>query len=564
MKRSRESCEAEWRKSERASSCSASPEETWITRSFSVDPVVRTTNEWFCPFCFTSQMISPVFIHPPSSEKQKQGCLACRECVENVFKLYDRSEKCFDCPLCDEVVNTEGLNSLVESTAKNLVESLNIGRHPKRKRSVVAPDEGVCGVCEHSEAKTYCMQCNFALCSKCKEEMHSKKCFQHHTLVPVKDALVSSPISCPLHPSHQLDLFCFDCQKTGCVKCCFSELHENHHFSPVCDVAATMLRDVKEAISKTKSNASTSSLRKNELRECTLGVEAAANSQKKAISAMFLELKNILSCRENFLIGQIEAGVLPTLSMLQEFAKQCDAIENQSLKETKNWANLENENPLTLAQAFQPFQRQAENSARISAEVLSSLRSTIDSLKAKIENCSVLDNLVGTFRMCEGLNNTQSLQLLKEELNLLGNFYSSLNADAPKSISKEKSVFQSSSSVEPKLLSLRVGISAEKTIADSSISKTAEYAHSTVPLTYPSSTPSHVSGYVLPNTQIPQPTLEIAQINADDNKSPADAPKGILSSCGINTIGITGKKASTSENVFGQQQLEGLENVFQE
>lgn len=378
--------------------------EAWITESFLRDSISLPAKTFYCGLCF-NPMVMPVELHPNANDSQEKRCLACKECVlQRKELLRGAGKSLFDCPLCRESVNIFLLEQLQEGNSSHssiLPTGLDSARNFSCIGSTVDASSSfkTCGACEKVASHVFCMQCGFALCRECQSTMHSKKCFQHHEVVPLELAGRAAPSKCPIHESHHLDLFCFDCQCTGCVLCCFSGAHKGHHVTPLCEAAAKAESIISSAMLAAKKRANDAALEKKKLSDCVRDFKAEVEETREKISGSFAQIKKTLESREEELISELEAKISPNLRALQQGVETSAALEAQGINELDKLEFLKKEGQTALAHFMIPLQQHLKEMEELTSDLQNTLDTMIDRTRTKLNTKTLVEKIAGKFSM---------------------------------------------------------------------------------------------------------------------------------------------------------------------
>ncbi|KAL1400069.1 hypothetical protein pipiens_002117 [Culex pipiens pipiens] len=131
------------------------------------------------------------------------------------------------------------------------------------------PPNVLCELCTNEVAATSaCSTCSLKLCNFCKEAHQRQRSTSTHVVRTVGELLLgrsrahrssdpalasaeSRPIKCPMHPEHQLKLFCTTCHQVICPECTVF-IHRDHKHTSAAKAAKVYSRFVKGAIEQTR------------------------------------------------------------------------------------------------------------------------------------------------------------------------------------------------------------------------------------------------------------------------------------------------------------------------
>ncbi|PIK49962.1 hypothetical protein BSL78_13169 [Apostichopus japonicus] len=149
----------------------------------------------------------------------------CEECIEKYAAKQPGDE--VPCPTCRQVC------SLPETGVKGLQTNfhlINLVERVNLLERLTSTEEcaSVCDSCKSFDAEAFCVDCNFAICSKCKGQHALFPILQSHSVIPLKQLndpkfqqewkTARSPF-CALHPSEKLQFYCKTCSKLICRDC---------------------------------------------------------------------------------------------------------------------------------------------------------------------------------------------------------------------------------------------------------------------------------------------------------------------------------------------------------
>lgn len=349
--------------------------EDWIGGSVQdvVDDVV--VEKYFCAVCFRDCIRSPILLHGDSTTKQ---CLACHSCVENLMAMScsTNHEQRLQCPFCDADITLGAVSLSMRAPLGR--QPTNLSSQPGGSSNHLQ-SSNQCGVCEENESRDFCVQCGFPICKQCLTDMHSKRCFSLHKVVPLDEGR-SLAERCSAHPDHTLDLFCNDCHCSTCVLCCFSGSHHGHQVTPVGEAAASALGEIHQASQSLKSCEHRAS-------EASLGLQARSqellhslSAEQKRVSAWFNRLRRQMEQCEKQVQQQLQESVQPMVDQLAGASSQCDAIVAQCSTAYNSWSDLEKKDKRVLASVKHPFSIAEQNLQYVTTAVLDQHDQLNDSL----------------------------------------------------------------------------------------------------------------------------------------------------------------------------------------
>ena len=97
-----------------------------------------------------------------------------------------------------------------------------------------------CCDCGSIGAEIWCKDCKDNYCNKCSTDAHSRRAFERHQRVPMKDKPVELK-RCEEHPDQRLRYWC-SCEALICPDCQLSKRHKDH--------APILIKEIVEDITK--------------------------------------------------------------------------------------------------------------------------------------------------------------------------------------------------------------------------------------------------------------------------------------------------------------------------
>ena len=189
-----------------------------------------------------------------------------------------------------------------------------------------------CDVCEVYKAEVACPSCAVSLCLSCSSEIHQKKGYQVHRLVPMSDVLDGTvdiqsvdgmvtqrsfsepefavtggrPKMCKVHSAELVEYLCLTCSEEVCKKCHLVDAHRTHDCRLLKDIAQEKrdsLRHLLAAAQERHLVWNKGFDRCQELREIT---SVRRRELEAEIRACFEEVRSTLAAREEGILGQLE------------------------------------------------------------------------------------------------------------------------------------------------------------------------------------------------------------------------------------------------------------------
>lgn len=200
----------------------------------------------------------------------------CLVCLEKYVKGAATGEN-ETCPLCRrEFVIPEG--GIARLPDNYFIEKL------VAVRKVSCGQEIMCDLCADGNeeadasrvAKWHCANCGDNLCGICCKAHQKSRLSRAHQVVEIGDqqTVRSRPSFCGQHSDKQVELYCDDCEKVICLKCCLIEhkTHTTHDIDEVADGHRHQLQskvdDVRETLAKCRQESETTEIEKTKFVDC--------------------------------------------------------------------------------------------------------------------------------------------------------------------------------------------------------------------------------------------------------------------------------------------------------
>ena len=191
-------------------------------------------------------------------------------------------------------------------------------------------EEYKCDVCETRRVTIVCPSCAVCLCEVCSHDIHSRKGYDLHKLVPMdefmssneniisngifsqqtnSDSDVSGEAACSHHANELLEFECETCCEEICKICRLSEEHKYHETRLLQDIALEKKEGLRQAINKIED---CHSAWNNGFDECQEVLEHLFNNSRTVettIKTHFHAIHSILHTKEANLLSQIQKEV---------------------------------------------------------------------------------------------------------------------------------------------------------------------------------------------------------------------------------------------------------------
>lgn len=223
---------------------------------------------------------------------------------------------------------------------------------PSASSRTVTDDEYYCDVCETIRAIVVCPSCAVFLCEGCSDDIHSRKGYKVHLVVPVVDYFMSSTDSlspgdsgigslrqrfhsgsessfedalqqkhCKLHSSEALDYFCETCCEEVCRQCCTSIDHRDHEYRLLADVAVGKRDALQKMIDKVGQCQLEWGKGFDECKELQEHLHHKQQNLEAAIKSHFHGIHSLLHAKEEHLLAVARSEVEHRSKMLNAQAE---------------------------------------------------------------------------------------------------------------------------------------------------------------------------------------------------------------------------------------------------
>ena len=272
----------------------------------------------------------------------------CLACLETKGENKQPGEN-MPCPVCKKEfiipdLRFEGIrkNSFIEK----LIELQRLtSNDDQQTQCELCSDEGSDPVEASSLAVEYCIDCNQKLCARCSKMHRKAKVSKAHQVVDVKAKLDVNQITknlaqitCDLHDSESIKMYCYDCKVANCM-ICHMECHQGHKCASV-DKVGNEYRDRLERIIEKISNCSTDCRQKVEIlsektraietrtKEMELGVQSQLHEMKVSLERQAVEIMHDIGVMKSSRIDEIRKKEreidkeLAELTYFERYAKE--------------------------------------------------------------------------------------------------------------------------------------------------------------------------------------------------------------------------------------------------
>lgn len=220
------------------------------------------------------------------------------------------------------------------------------------ERSVTRPalpisGEYICDVCENSGAEVVCPSCAVCLCLPCSTDIHSKKGYQVHRLVPVSEILDGSLDSlpgegmasqrsfsdsellssteqqkmCKVHTSELVEYLCESCCEEVCKRCHLLDDHRDHDCRLLTEVALEKRQSLRQLLSSIQQKHAGWNKGFDQCQELREYVSTRQTELEGAIKSHFHGIHSALHSREEKILKMVQEEMATRDLLLSRQAK---------------------------------------------------------------------------------------------------------------------------------------------------------------------------------------------------------------------------------------------------
>ncbi|EAT47686.1 AAEL001217-PA [Aedes aegypti] len=197
------------------------------------------------------------------------------------------------------------------------------------------PPNLFCELCTNEvTATSSCSTCSLKLCSFCKEAHQRQRNTAQHKVRSLGELLKKSrhndpearSIKCPMHPEHQLKLFCTTCHQVICNECT-AFIHRDHKYTSASKAGKVYSKFVKNAIEQTKPLEDYAMQSIGRLNDMSIRINSKCEAVQRDVEAYIDEYVAALEDHRKALLKQI--GEVREAKMAMIMAQKVD-LEQRS------------------------------------------------------------------------------------------------------------------------------------------------------------------------------------------------------------------------------------------
>ena len=247
------------------------------------------------------------------------------------------------CPnKCTKETTVTGGN--VQSLSKNFAVMELIQSESFTCTMPLVSEENNCDICEDSRVQVVCPTCAVALCQKCSAEIHSKKGYQVHSLLPVSDlsdrpldftsgrlvsahrlrsnsALLSEQIMCKKHPQELVEYMCESCCETVCKRCHLVDEHRGHDCKLLSELAHKKRQSIRHLLSTVQQKHATWNRGFDHCQELRERVNMRHKDLQKEVKSHFCKIHSGLQSQEEKILRELNEEMTNRDQLLSEQAR---------------------------------------------------------------------------------------------------------------------------------------------------------------------------------------------------------------------------------------------------
>ncbi|XP_058823512.1 E3 ubiquitin-protein ligase TRIM45 [Topomyia yanbarensis] len=176
------------------------------------------------------------------------------------------------------------------------------------------PPNILCELCtDDVTATSSCSTCSLKLCNFCKEAHQRQRNTSTHIVRTVAELLKKSrrtdpearSIKCPMHPEHQLTLFCTTCHQVVCNECA-AHVHQDHKYTSALKACKIYDRFVRNAIEQTKPMEDYARQSIGRLNDMSVRINNKCEAVQQDVEAFIDEYAEALDEHRKSLLKQID------------------------------------------------------------------------------------------------------------------------------------------------------------------------------------------------------------------------------------------------------------------
>ncbi|XP_055598722.1 uncharacterized protein LOC129748223 [Uranotaenia lowii] len=226
--------------------------------------------------------------------------------------LLSNEEKLLVCPTCRMTTELPlgGINRLPPHfvMARKIEDIVSACGNP--------PPNIFCELCSTEVAATSsCSTCSLKLCNFCKEAHQRQRNTSSHIVRTIGELLLKKSrrtnptsetrsIKCPMHPEHQLKLFCTTCHQVICNECT-TFIHRDHKSTSAAKACKVYSRFVRNAIEQTRPLEDFAMQSVARLNDVSIRINSKCESVQRDVEAFIDEYISALEDHRKALLKQI-------------------------------------------------------------------------------------------------------------------------------------------------------------------------------------------------------------------------------------------------------------------
>ncbi|XP_055548370.1 tripartite motif-containing protein 45 [Wyeomyia smithii] len=224
--------------------------------------------------------------------------------------LYSNQEKHIPCPTCGMATEIPlgGVTRLPPHfvMARKIEDMVSACGNP--------PANVLCELCTSEvTATSSCTTCSLKLCNFCRETHQRQRNTSSHIVRSVGELLKKSrrsdpearSIKCPVHPEHQLKLFCTTCHQVICNECT-AHVHWDHKHTSASKACKIYSRFVRNAIEQTKPLEDYASQAIGRLNDLSVRINSRCEAVQRDVEVFVDEYIEALEDHRKTLLKQID------------------------------------------------------------------------------------------------------------------------------------------------------------------------------------------------------------------------------------------------------------------
>lgn len=286
-----------------------------------------------CIYCLT------YINNPVTLQCDHKICSSCLNELNILNSLQNKKSKILKCPKCNTIIP----NTLLNTENKDFFENIENVQTTIQK----------CSICNNTNVKFECLNCDMLLCNKCKINHFSFPTNQNHKCIPYTENKNNDNSKCPIHQI-EVEYFCVNDNIPICIKC-VDVLHSEHIIKKLEEVNDHYQIEIQALIEKGKEYY-------EQIKELIDNLENANKvliNEKdffiKKTKKLFNDMVNVLLTQQTLILNKINEFFNSKTSFVEEKKKKYNIVKSR-FESYINVSNTLNQMDTSDKQAIQNIQ----------------------------------------------------------------------------------------------------------------------------------------------------------------------------------------------------------------